>query len=267
MMKQSSHTAGNRGRQRVTADEIIATMEDMTDEKQREVLCRFFKTAPGQYGDGDKFLGIRVPATRMIVKEARLCVAPDQIARLLASPWHEIRLAGFLLLAEEMSAALPRRGADTPSLAAKREEIARFYLAHASRANNWDLVDLSAPYVIGRWLLYPDTDGKLPDRGILDTLASHSDLWHQRIGIVATLALIRQGQTADTLRIATRLLDHRHDLIHKATGWMLREVGKKDPGCLLEYLESHFRDMPRTALRYAIERLPEPQRLYWLKRQ
>ncbi|WP_289748517.1 DNA alkylation repair protein [Paramuribaculum intestinale] len=267
MMKQSSHTAGNRGRQRVTADEIIATMEDMTDEKQREVLCRFFKTAPGQYGEGDKFLGIRVPATRMIVKEARLCVAPDQIARLLASPWHEIRLAGFLLLAEEMSAALPRRGADTPSLAAKREEIARFYLAHASRANNWDLVDLSAPYIIGRWLLYPDADGKLPDRGILDTLASHSDLWHQRIGIVATLALIRQGQTADTLRIATRLLDHRHDLIHKATGWMLREVGKKDPGCLLEYLESHFIDMPRTALRYAIERLPEPQRLYWLKRQ
>lgn len=251
----------------MTADDIIAIMESMADGKQREVLCRFFKTGPGQYGEGDQFLGIKVPATRMVVKEARHCVGLDQIDRLLASPWHEVRLAGFLLLDEEMSAALPRRGIDTPALASRRDEIAQFYLAHASQANNWDLVDLSAPNVIGQWLLYPGSDGALPDRQILDSLASHSDLWHQRIGIVATLALIRQGQTADTLRIATRLLGHKHDLIHKATGWMLREVGKKDTDCLLGYLESHFRDMPRTALRYAIERLPEPQRLYWLKRQ
>ena len=198
-------------------------------------------------------------AAHVRAAEAYFRYCPDDLKPRLAK--------AILRRAEEMAAALPRRGVDTPSLAAKRGEIARFYLAHASRANNWDLVDLSAPYIIGRWLLYPDTDGKHPDRGILDTLASHSDLWNQRLGRVATLAQIRQGQTADTLRIATRLLGHSHDLIHKATGWMLREVGKKDPGCLLEYLESHFRDMPRTALRYAIERLPEPQRLYWLKRQ
>ena len=132
--------------------------------------------------------------------------------------------------------------------------------------NNWDLVDLSCPKVLGEWMLHPSAEGALPDRGLLDTLASSNNLWEQRISIVSTLQLIRHQQYDDALRIATKLLDHQHDLIHKATGWMLREIGKRDIQTLVDFLEKNHSRMARTALRYAIEKMDYADRQYWLRR-
>ena len=248
-----------------TAQDIIDTMLDMADGQQRLVLMRFFKTAPGQYGHGDQFIGLKVPQTRGIVKEARLDVPMDHISTLLHSPWHEVRLCGLLLLVEEMKAALPRRSRpDNAVWARRRHDIAHFYLHHARQANNWDLVDLSCGPVIGEWLLHPDADGQMPDRSVLDRLAASTNLWEQRIAIVSTIRLIKAGEYADTLRLSTRLLSHRHDLIHKAVGWMLREVGKMDIGVLRQYLSQHADAMPRTTLRYAIERMDEAERKRWM---
>lgn len=250
----------------ITAKEIIETLEQMRDEAQACHLMRFFKTGKGEYGEGDLFLGLRVPQTRMVVKESRLRVPLAEIEKLLYSKWHEVRLAGFLLLAEEMRAALPRRKKAAASRALRRDEIVAFYLRHARQANNWDLVDLSCPKIIGEWLLYPSASGALPDRSILDRLVASDNLWEQRIGIVSTWTLIHEGQTDDALRLAAKLLSHPHDLIHKATGWMLREAGKKDLAALTGFLEKYYSKMPRTALRYAIEKMDEPERLYWLQR-
>ena len=258
-----------------TANDIIEAMLSMQNEQQRQVLMRFFKTGLGEYGEGDQFLGLKVPQTRLIVKEARHQVPLSEIEKLLYSPWHEVRLCGFLLLVEEMNAALPKSKtsknssgqADTDyAKASRRDEIAHFYLRHARQANNWDLVDLSCGYVLGQWLLYPSADGAIPDRHILDQLAASSNLWEQRIAIVTTSMLIRHHQYDDTLRLATRLLTHPHDLIHKAVGWMLREVGKRDVEVLRAYLARYHTLMPRTALRYAIERLSADERARWMRK-
>ncbi len=249
-----------------TAAEIIEALTALADEKQRAILTRFFKTAPGQYGEGDRFLGIKVPTVRAIVKDVRRQVPLSEIDRLIASPWHEARLCGFLLLVEEMHAALPQRRQPLTDRADRRGEIADFYLAHARRANNWDLVDMSCPKILGTYLLYPQVDGTLPSRNILDRLAASDNLWEQRIGIVTNWMLIRHGEYAPALRIATALLGHPHDLIHKATGWMLREVGKRDVSLLEDYLDAHVAEMHRTTLRYAIEKLTPGRRQYWMKR-
>ncbi|MCI6119722.1 MAG: DNA alkylation repair protein [Prevotella sp.] len=249
---------------KVKADDIIATLLSMGDEWQRENLMRFFKTGKGQYGEGDRFIGIKVPDTRMVVKEARLRVPLDEIAVLLDSEWHEARLCGFLLLVEEMKAALPKARQPLTANAGRRDEIARFYLQHARSANNWDLVDMSCPKILGKWLLYPQADGTMPDRQVLYRLAASSNLWEQRIAIVTCWMLIRSDDYDDTLRLATQLLPHPHDLIHKAVGWMLREVGKRDMTTLEDYLDSHAHEMHRTTLRYAIEKMSEEKRRYYL---
>ena len=249
-----------------TADEIQHILMSMGDEEQARQLMRFFKTGKGDYGDGDRFIGLRCPQTREGVKEARLDVSFAEIEKLLDSPWHEIRFAGFQLLVEEMKAALPRKRQAPTTGAHRRCEIAEFFLAHARKANNWDLVDMTCPKIIGEWLLYPDADGQMPDRRILDTLAASDNLWEQRIGIVSTWRLIRAGQLDDTLRLAPQLLNHPHDLIHKAVGWMLREVGKQDMDVLTDFLDAHYKAMHRTTLRYAIEKMNGPQRQYWLQR-
>ena len=250
-------------------------MLGMHNEKQRQILARFFKTGKGEYGEGDMFIGMKVPQTRAIVKEARCDVPLEEIEKLLCSEWHEVRLCALLLLVEEMKAALPKRTSkkdmgDTAEQAVRqaerRDTIARFYLRHARQANNWDLVDLSCGYIIGEWLLHPSADGSLPDRHILDSLAASDNLWEQRIAIVSTSMLIRNRQYADTLRIAAKLLHHPHDLIHKAVGWMLREVGKRDIETLHSFLSEHHDAMPRTALRYAIERMNGDERNYWMGR-
>ena len=262
----------------ITAADLIATLRSMEDARQRTNLLRFFKTGPGEYGEGDWFIGLKVPQVRLVVKEARLQVSLEEIGILLQSEWHEARLCGFLLLVEEMKAALPRsRNAPTKAVAGtgkpeavvraeRREEIARFYLRHTRRANNWDLVDMSCPKILGPWLLYPLPDGTLPDRSLLDRLAKSDCLWEQRIAIITCWSLIREGQTDDALRLSTALLGHPHDLIHKAVGWMLREVGKRHPLLLEQYLDAHVHEMHRTTLRYAIEKMPEPERQHWLRR-
>lgn len=248
-----------------TAEDIIATIESMRDERQAANLMRFFKTGRGEYGEGDRFFGLKVPQTRAVVKEARRDVALPEIEKLLYTQWHEVRLAGFLLLVEDMKAALPSKRRDSDASARRRDEIAEFYLRHARQANNWDLVDMSCPKILGEWLIHRSANGSMPDRAILDRLVGSDNLWEQRIGIVSTWRLIREGQTGDTLRLAPKLLSHSHDLIHKATGWMLREVGKKDMEALDDFLERYCTTMPRTALRYAIEKKDEAERQYWLR--
>ncbi len=250
----------------IAAQDIIETLSSMKDDGQREVLCRFFKTGKGEYGEGDRFLGLKVPQTRSVVKEARGKVSLEEIEKLLYSEWHEVRLCGFLLVVEEMKAALPRRREPLTTGADRRRELAEFFLKHACRANNWDLVDLSCEYILGWWMLYPLPDGTMPGREILDRLAESADLWEQRIAMVTTLEFIRAGQMDDTLRIARKLLPHKHDLIHKAVGWTLREVGKRDIDTLRNFLDEHCRSMSRTTLRYAIERMDASERQYWLKR-
>ncbi len=169
----------------VTAAEITDVMLGMRDEAQRAILMRFFKTGTGEYGEGDRFLGLKVPQTRMVVRAAKLGVPFAEIGKLLESEWHEVRLCGFLLLVEEMKSALPNSRRDPAMQAARRKEIVEFYLRHARRANNWDLVDLSCPYILGAWLLYPLPDGTLPSTEVLHRLAGSQDLWEQRISVVS----------------------------------------------------------------------------------
>lgn len=251
----------------VTADDITDTLLGMRDEAQRAVLMRFFKTGKGEYGEGDQFLGIKVPQTRMVVRAARLRVPLDEISKLLGSEWHEVRLCGFLLLVEEMKSALPNSRRCPEAQAARRKEIVEFYLRHARRANNWDLVDLSCPYILGAWMLYPLPDGTLPSAEVLQRLGGSPNLWEQRISVVATLGLVRGGRYEESLLMAEKLLGHSHDLIHKAVGWVLREVGKRDMGLLREFLEKHAATMSRTSLRYAIERMDPMERMKWMERK
>lgn len=240
-----------------TANDITATMLAMRDEKQRSVLMRFFKTDKGQYGEGDEFLGLKVPQTRAVVKAIDE-IEMNEVEQLLRSPWHEIRLCGFLYLVKKMKQHLPTRR-NPEGNAAERERIARFYIRNARYANNWDLVDLSCEYIIGPWLIHSDTD-----RSILDRMAHSTNLWEQRISIVTTLAFIRENQFDDTIRIAKLLLKHPHDLIHKAVGWMLREIGKRDIETLRTFLSKYVTEMPRTTLRYAIEKMDEKERRMWM---
>ena len=222
------------------------------DPSQVEGLSRFFKTGPGQYGEGDRFLGIKVPVTREVVKECWKETGFDELEDCLASEYHEVRLAGLLALVEIYSHAKK-----DPSL---RQECIDFYLAHTDRINNWDLVDLSCYNLLGDWLLDKD-------RSLLYRLAHDGrTIWEQRIGIVSTMTFIRHGQLEDTFSISDILLHHPHDLIHKAVGWLLREAGKRDVNALRAYLAPRYSGMPRTMLRYAIEKFPEAERLNYLQK-
>lgn len=212
-----------------------------------KVLAGFFKTGKGQYGEGDRFLGLTVPVSRAIARRHAGLEFRD-VEHLLHSKFHEERLIGLLVLVHRF-----RLGDD-----AGRKAVFDFYLRHADRADNWDLVDLSADKIVGTWLL---------DRpkGILTTLATSPSLWRRRIAIVATFAFIRAGRLDDTFRIADLLMKDGHDLIHKATGWMLREAGKRDKTALVAYLKPRYKAMPRTMLRYAIEKFPDAERKRYLK--
>lgn len=241
----------------MTAKAITQRFLSLQDPRNAQHLSRFFKTGEGEYGFGDKFLGIRVPVTRSIVREYKTDIDIDTCTALIRSEWHEIRLAGFLSLIELYRKAKKQKDLSTA------EEIVKVYIGLIQYGNNWDLVDLVCGYILGDWL----TD-RQQERHILDKFAemNHS-LWHQRVAIVSTLSLIRAGQYSDTIRISKKLLSHKHDLIHKATGWMLREMGKRGGyDELIAFLDEHAASMPRTALRYAIERLPEDLRQYYLKK-
>lgn len=214
-------------------------------------LSRFFKVGPGQYGEGDLFLGVSVPDIRKVAKE-NMSLPLEEIDVLLSSPWHEVRLCALLISIYRM-----KRKKTTE---AERKEIYNFYLCHTAACNNWDLVDLSCRDIIGAYLLDKD-------RAPLYLLADSSVLWEQRMAIVSTWTFIRSYDFRDTLALAERLMGHKHDLIHKAVGWMLREVGKKDEQVLTDFLERHALNLPRTALRYAIEHYAESRRQYFLKKK
>lgn len=214
--------------------------------KRAKSSLRFFRTGPGEYGEGDKFLGLTVPEMRAIARQYRT-LDHDAVVELLQSPWHEERLVALVLLVDAY-----QRGDKL-----QRDRIHRAYLANTNRINNWDLVDSSAGAIVGGHLTASEIS-------LLDRLARSKDLWERRIAIVATFHFIKHNEFAPTLRIAEMLLGDSHDLIHKAVGWMLREVGKKDRNVLDAFLMKQYRVMPRTMLRYAIERHPESTRKRYL---
>ena len=288
---------------------LLESISSHADPSQVAGLSRFFKTGPGQYGEGDKFLGIKVPVTRAVVKDCwRQLGTPwdghsegfPELEACMASEYHEVRLAALLALVEIFKhagkAASVKSGKKNPSSSPAptglpQQQCIDFYLSHTAGINNWDLVDLSCYPLLGEWLLDKD-------RSLLYDLARHGHtLWEQRIGIVSTMSFIRHGQLLDTFDIADILLHHPHDLIHKAVGWLLREAGKRDKFALEAYLQGpdpsvkparsvepdptvipvpsssfagltgespRYRTMPRTALRYAIERFPEAERQSYL---
>lgn len=229
------------------------------DESQVAGLMRFFKTGPGQYGEGDKFLGIKVPVTRAVVKESWKEVSFENLQECILSPWHEVRLASLLCLVEIFSRAGKKKQEDL------QKRCVDFYLAHTDRINNWDLVDLSCYSLLGEWLLDKD-------RSLLYELARNGkNIWEQRIGIVSTMAFVRKNQLSDTYSIADIFLEDSdsvplHDLLQKAVGWLLREAGKKDEASLRKFLDKRASKMPRTMLRYAIEKFPEPVRRIYLSK-
>lgn len=239
------------------AERIEKELIALHDLEKAAHLGRFFKCGPGQYGEGDRFLGVAVPHTRAIVKAALAECPADtsDVEMLTRSPWHEVRLAGFLVLLQLYTQVVKRRDEEA------QHRLVDQYLHLIPRGNNWDLVDLVAPKILGVHLVrYPG------ERAVLHDLAAREgDLWAQRVGIVATWALICEGEYADTIRICETLMTHSHDLIHKATGWMLREMGKRGGEAqLLEFLDIHAPRMPRTMLRYSIERLPQDLRRHYL---
>jgi 3-methyladenine DNA glycosylase AlkD len=242
-------SAAAAGRPVRTAAQVRARLRDLADPEAARFAQRFFRTGPGEYGEGDVFIGIRVPVLRVVAREHRTLPLAE-VRRLLRSRVHEDRFVALAILVEQY-----RRGD-----ARQRERIHRLYLHHTDRVNNWDLVDVSAHKLVGAHL------ADRGDRALLDRLARSDALWERRIAMIATLHFIRDGESRDALRIARTLLHDEHDLIHKAVGWMLREVGKRDQRVEEEFLSRHHREMPRTMLRYAIERLSPALRQKYMAR-
>ena len=254
----------------MTAAEVIAYMESLHNEEQRQVLVQFFKTGPGEYGEGDEFLGLKVPQTREVVKSVAKEFPLGEVPELLMNRWHEVRLCGLLILVEKFERLATKRLEHDETATRGRDEILTMYLKYAEQANNWDLVDLSAPKILGHWLLLPtflngsqdEHDYKIK---VLDSIAQSDNLWRQRMSIVCTWKTSQAGDPSWCLRYAEMHLHHPHDLMHKAVGWMLREMGKRVSMDLLrEFLHQHAHQMPRTALRYAIEKMTDEERRYWM---
>ena len=248
------------------AQEVIAYMESLQNEEQRQILMGFFKTGPGEYGEGDEFLGLKVPQTRDVVKSAGVEFPLEEVPVLLMNRWHEVRLCGFLILVAKFEKLATKKLENNAEAIKKRDEILTMYLQYAEQANNWDLVDLSVHKILGHWLLLPsglgDRDYKIK---VLDDLAASPCLWKQRMSIVCSWKTSQQGDPSWCLRYAEIHLHHPHDLMHKAVGWMLREMGKRVSMDLLrEFLLQHAHEMPRTMLRYAIEKMPEKERQEWM---
>jgi 3-methyladenine DNA glycosylase AlkD len=231
------------------SEDIRRELKSMADPNKAAIMQRFFKSGPGQYGEGDIFIGVMVLQSRRVAK--KFCQLPlGEVRTLLYSHIHEERLVALLILAWSYSSVSSSRE--------KEEQIVKFYLDNIKQVNNWDLVDLSAPNILGAHLVDRE-------RSLLYMLAGSENVWERRIAIVATHHFIRNGDFSDTLKIAAMLLQDRHDLIHKAAGWMLREVGKRDAAAQEAFLEKHWSVMPRMMLRYAIERLPESKRRRYKK--
>ncbi len=230
----------------ITYQSLVRELKSLANPKKAQTYQRFFKTGPGEYGEGDIFLGIDVGTQRKIAKKYKELGMQD-VKKLLTSPIHEYRFTAVILLNIKFNKASEK----------EHKRIVNFYLKNRRFINNWDLVDSSAEKLLGKYLLKKD-------RHILYEYAVSDNLWDKRIAIIATHAFIKEGKYGDTLKISKMLLKDDHDLIHKAVGWMLREVGKKDEKVLTKFLDNHTLDMPRTMLRYSIERFPEKKRKYYL---
>jgi 3-methyladenine DNA glycosylase AlkD len=230
-----------------TASQVTSRLRRLARPESVPVLRKFFKTGPGEYGEGDVFIGVGLPQLRKVCRECR-GLPLNQVARLLRSRVHEERLLALLLLVDVF-----RHGSTT-----ERGRIYKLYLANTRFINNWDLVDSSAHHIVGGWLANRN-------RASLRRLARSASVWERRIAIIATLHFIRAGEFDDTFLIADLLLRDRHDLIHKAVGWMLREVGNRDGAAERGFLKGRYARMPRTMLRYAIEKFPERERRRYLR--
>ena len=226
---------------------IQRELESLADPGHAAILLRFFQTGPGEYGEGNRFRGIRVPVLRKIAKKYRDLPLPEA-GRLLQSGFHDDRLLALLILIHQYY----------QGEGSARDAIHRLYLAHARLVNNWDLVDASAPHLLGHYL-------QDRPKGLLTRLAASGVLWERRMAVMATFSFIKLGDFDETCRIARILLNDPEDLIHKAVGWMLREVGKRDVAVAEAFLQAHYRQMPRTMLRYAIERFPAARRQAYLR--
>lgn len=219
------------------------------DKKKAQLLMRFFKTGAGEYGEGDIFMGVMVPQTRMVAKKYKN-LALQETKKLLKSPIHEERLLALLILVEQFQKGTEKQ----------KESIYKFYLGNTKYINNWDLVDLSAHKIVGAYLLDKN-------KTILKTLAHSKIIWDRRIAILAMFQFIKNNDFDYALAVATMLVHDEHDLIQKAVGWMLREIGKKDQKIEEQFLKKHHKTMPRTMLRYAIERFPQKLRQFYLSSQ
>ena len=227
---------------------ITSELQALSNAEKREIFPRFFKAGKGEYGEGDRFLGVTVPNIRAIAKLHK-DVSIEEIRKLIQSEWHEVRLCALIIMVEKSK----------KKDEALRKELFNLYLSQTKRINNWDLVDLSCRFIIGEYLLDKSRD-------ILYHLAQSPLLWDNRIAIVSTYAFIRKGQLEDTYALSDLMMQHPHDLMHKAIGWMLREAGKRNPERLYDYVMSHRADMPRTMLRYAIEKFSPKERAILMKR-
>lgn len=232
----------------MSASDVKQQLFALGNPERAERSKYYFKTGKGEYAEGDKFIGCSVPDTRSVAK-ANKNLSFDELQRLLDDEYHECRLCALVILTEQFRKANEET----------RKKLVDFYLSNTHRVNNWDLVDVSAYAILGKWL-------EDKDRLLLYTLAKSDSLWEQRIAIVATLAFIRKNEFIDTLKLSEYFLTHNHDLIHKATGWMLREAGKRDEKVLTDFLDVHYSHMPRTMLRYAIEKLSPEQRTHYLQK-
>lgn len=227
---------------------IIDELRLLSTDEKRNILPRFFKTGKGEYGEGDKFLGVSVSDVRKVAKNHKNATI-NELTEMMQSEWHEARLCSLLIMVEKFKKTNDEG----------RKRIVDFYLSVTNRINNWDLVDLSCPAIIGEYLLNRSHD-------LLYRLAESSLLWENRIAIVSTIIFIRHGQLDDTFNLSTKMMNHPHDLMHKAIGWMLREAGKRDESRLYNYVKTYRLEMPRTMLRYAIEKFDKNVRAELMKR-
>jgi 3-methyladenine DNA glycosylase AlkD len=226
--------------------QLLDEIKSKSNPEKAKVYQRFFKTGKGEYGEGDIFLGLTVPEQREISKKYT-SLSLSKIKKLIDSKVHEHRLTAILILVNKYQESFKEKNEEL------KKEIVNFYIKNSKKINNWDLVDLSAPNILGNYLLEKD-------KKVLYSLAKSKNLWEKRISIVSTLTFIKNNSFGDTLKISEILLKDKHDLIHKATGWMLREVGKKRKEILIDFIKTNYEKIPRTTLRYSIERFPKKER-------
>jgi len=250
----------------LTAESVKAVLEEESDQKRAKHLHGYFKTGPGGYGENDIFIGVPVPKMRALAKKEYKNIPLDESKILIASPIHEHRQTAVFFLVEKYNDArrktIKKCGKASPEdekkVMREKKEIVTLYLENLAHVNNWDLVDASASYILGEWFL--ETEPETLGEKTLKRLSESGNLWEQRVSVMTTHAFIRQGRFCPTLRLCEYFLPATHDLIHKCTGWMLREVGKRNESVLIQFLDEHAKEMPRTMLRYSVEKLDQDQK-------